>query len=259
MLNATCWLVLVINLMITVNGKLDGEALDKHKEHHYYAHGDINDGSPLVKQRKAYHENDDLFGAKMYRTLFSVKRREHMNAVKSLMAMDEKKRKELLLELVFKIIKVVRNAKDMIEGANFNPNDTFPNEEQSTLRDAIGNIIENTAFYSNLILYFPTVLLESYKKDIEWQLLFAWAYKFTTALRLHDDVAEKLLDLAGQQLDIIPKRDDFHNPYDKKAIKEELQWESLRRMEEALREKEEQKKLDRKKKKKRPSLSRAEL
>lgn len=52
------------------------------------------------------------------------------------------------------------NAKNIIEKANFNPNDTFPSEEQDNLRDAIGNIVENTAFYSNLVLYFPTVLLD---------------------------------------------------------------------------------------------------
>uniref|UniRef100_A0A1I7VU31 Coiled-coil domain-containing protein n=1 Tax=Loa loa TaxID=7209 RepID=A0A1I7VU31_LOALO len=194
-----------------------------------------------------------------HRTLFSVKRREHLNAVKSLMAMDEKKQEKLLLELVFNIIKVMGNAKNIVEKANFKPNDTFPSEEQSSLRDAIGNIVENTAFYSNLVLYFPTILLDRYKKDIDWQLLFAWAYKFTTTSRLHDDAAEKLLDLVGQQLEIIPRRDDFHNPYDRKAIKEELQREALRKMEEALREKQEQKKLDRKKKKKKPSLSRNEL
>lgn len=56
------------------------------------------------------------------------------------------------------------------------------------------------------------------------------------------------------------RRDDFHNPYDRKAIKEQLQLESLQKMEEALRKKQEQKKLDRKKKKtKKPSLSRTEL
>ncbi|KAK6102590.1 ERK and JNK pathways inhibitor family protein [Brugia pahangi] len=250
------WWPLLINLVIIINGKLDEKHMDKHNEqHHHFNVSDLND-----EKHKAYHDHDDIFGAKMYRTLFSVKRREHLNAVKSLMALDEKKREKLLLELVLNIIKVMGNAKIVIEKANFNPNDTFPSEEQSSLRDAIGNIVENTAFYSNLVLYFPTVLLDRYKKDIDWQLLFAWAYKFTITSRLHDDVAEKLLDLAGQQLEIIPRRDDFHNPYDRKAIKEELQLESLRKMEEAIRKKQEQKKLDRKKKKtKKPSLSRTEL
>lgn len=56
------------------------------------------------------------------------------------------------------------------------------------------------------------------------------------------------------------RRDDFYNPYDKEAIKEKMQQESLRKMEEAIKAKHEQKKLDRKKKKtKKPSLSRTEL
>ncbi|VDK65078.1 unnamed protein product [Onchocerca ochengi] len=247
--------ILIEFLVANVDGKLDGQHTDKH-----HVTGRINDGSYQEMERKAYNDHDDLFGAKMYRTLFSVKHREYLSAVKNLMTMDEKKRGRLLLELVSNIIKVMGNAKNIIEKANFNPNDTFPTEDQSSLRDAIGNIVENTVFYSNLILYFPTVLLDKYKKDIDWQLLFAWAYKFTIASRLHDDVADKLLDLAGQQLEIIPRRDDFRNPYDKKAIKEELQRESMRKIEEALRKKQEQKKLDRKKKKtKKPSLSRTEL
>ncbi|VDO68546.1 unnamed protein product [Onchocerca flexuosa] len=83
-----------------------------------------------------------------------------MSAVKNLMTMDEKKRGKLLLELVSNIIKVMGDAKNVIEKANFNPNDTFPTEDKSSLRNAIGNIVENTAFYSNLVLYFPTVLLD---------------------------------------------------------------------------------------------------
>ncbi|CAG9540266.1 unnamed protein product [Cercopithifilaria johnstoni] len=248
-------LPLLVHLAVIVNGKLDGQHIDKQYEHH-----PVNGSFSAREQRKAYHDHDDLFGAKMYRTLFSVKHREYLDAVKRLTAMDEKKQMKLLLELVSNIIKVMGNARNIIEKANFNPNDTFPSEEQSSLRDAIGNIVENTAFYSNLILYFPTVLLDRYKKDTDWQSLFVWAYKFTTASRLHDDVAEKLLDLVGQQLEIIPRRDDFHNPYDKKAIKEKLQRESIQKMEKALREKQEQKKLDRKKKKiKKPSITKTEL
>uniref|UniRef100_A0A0R3RFA9 Coiled-coil domain-containing protein 134 n=1 Tax=Elaeophora elaphi TaxID=1147741 RepID=A0A0R3RFA9_9BILA len=252
MLNSSWWLFLLY-LVVNVSGKLDGQHTDKHNRHH-----PVNGSGLEREQHKAYHDHDDLFGAKI--TLFSVKHREYLSAVKSLMAMDEKKQVKLLLELVSNIVKVMGDAKNIIEKANFNPNDTFPSDEQSSLRDAIGNIVENTAFYSNLALYFPTVLLDRYKKDTDWQLLFAWAYKFTITSRLYDDVAEKLLDLVGQHLEIIPRRDDFYNPYDRKAIKEELQRESLRKMEEALRKKQEQKKLDRKKKKaKKPSLTRTEL
>lgn len=57
----------------------------------------------------------------------------------------------------------MRSAKNIIEKANFNPNDTFPSDNQSSLRNAIGNIVENTVFYSNLMLHFPTVLLNRYK------------------------------------------------------------------------------------------------
>lgn len=193
------------------------------------------------------------------KTLFKVKHREQLNAVKSLMSMDEKKREKLVTELMLSIVKVVNHAKGVIEKAHFTPNDTFPSETKSDLRDAIANVVENTAFYSNLALHFSSIVLDSYKKDLEWQFQFGWAYNFTRIARLHDDAADKLLDLAGQQLNIIPQRDDFYNPYDSKAIKEVVEREAIRKMEEALRKKQEEKKLERKKKKNKPSLSRSDL
>ncbi|VDK36707.1 unnamed protein product [Gongylonema pulchrum] len=153
----------------------------------------------------------------------------------------------------------MNNAKKVIEKAQFNPNDTFPNEKNSDLRDAIGNVVENTVFYCNLALHFPSVVVQRYKKDLEWQFLFNWAYNFATVARLHDDAAEKLLDLAGQQLEIIPRREDFRNPYDKKVIKEELEREAVRKLDEAMKKKHEEKKLELKKKKNRPTLSRIDL
>ncbi|EJW83265.1 hypothetical protein WUBG_05825 [Wuchereria bancrofti] len=95
------WWPLLIHLVVIINGKLDEKHMDKHSEQHLVNGSDLND-----EKHKAYHDHDDIFGAKMYRTLFWVKRREQLNAVKSLMALDEKKREKLLLELVFNIIKV---------------------------------------------------------------------------------------------------------------------------------------------------------
>ncbi|VDN02797.1 unnamed protein product [Thelazia callipaeda] len=250
------WFTLVQLMLILTNGKFDNRLVDKHQEDHTKT---ASSNIRIPEDIKKSDAHEDVFGAKMYRSLFSVKHREQLNAVKSLLAMKSK-REKFLLELVHSIIKVIVNGKRIIEKAEFSPNDTFPTEGKKDLRDAIGNVVENTVFYSTLLLHFPTVLLSTFKKDTDWQLVFAWAYKFTLAVRLHDDAADKLLDLAGQQLDIIPKRNDFYNPYDKKAIKDQMERKALQKMEEALHKKREQKKVERKKIKiKKPSLSRIEL
>lgn len=59
MLHSSWWLFL-IHLVVIVNGKLDEQHIDKHNEHH-----SINGSYPEGEQRKAYHDHDDLFGAKM--------------------------------------------------------------------------------------------------------------------------------------------------------------------------------------------------
>ncbi|VDN88974.1 unnamed protein product [Brugia pahangi] len=58
------WWPLLINLVIIINGKLDEKHMDKHNEqHHHFNVSDLND-----EKHKAYHDHDDIFGAKMCKT-----------------------------------------------------------------------------------------------------------------------------------------------------------------------------------------------
>lgn len=67
-----------------------------------------------------------------------------------------------LEEWVFKRyeFQVVNHAKGVIDKAHFTPNGTFPSETKSDLRDAVANVVENTAFYSNLALHFSSIVLD---------------------------------------------------------------------------------------------------
>lgn len=54
------WWPLLAYLIVNVDGKLDGQHVDKHSEHH-----PVNVSYLEAEQRKAYHGHDNLFGARM--------------------------------------------------------------------------------------------------------------------------------------------------------------------------------------------------
>lgn len=55
--------LLVLYLAVIISGKLDEEHTDKHNKHHF------NVSYPDREQHKAYHDHDDLFGAKMCKNI----------------------------------------------------------------------------------------------------------------------------------------------------------------------------------------------
>ncbi|VDK58890.1 unnamed protein product [Gongylonema pulchrum] len=92
-------LVLLLNAVI-IDGKVD-KHVDKHDGHvHEFTE------PAAAHEHKAYHDHEDVFGAKMYKTLFKVKHREQLSAIKHMMKMDEQKREKLVLELILSIVKV---------------------------------------------------------------------------------------------------------------------------------------------------------
>ncbi|VDN54874.1 unnamed protein product [Dracunculus medinensis] len=193
------------------------------------------------------------------KTLLKVKRKEQVNAIKSIIALSNgKKQKKLIDDLIKNIEKVITGAKLLIESKQFHSFDPFPSN--NLLREALANVIENTAFFSEIVLRFPSFIGKRFSSDSNWNAIVNWAYNFSMGTNLYDDSGSKLLNLAAQQLNIIPREENFYNPYDKRNIKEEMEFEAVRRMNEAKERKLQEKKLERKRKKKNvPSLTKSEL
>ncbi|VDD86271.1 unnamed protein product [Enterobius vermicularis] len=182
------------------------------------------------------------------RKLLRMKHREQLAAVQNIVNIgDKKKQKKLLDELL-----VVRTAKGVIERSGYQPKDPFP-EKDEKLRDAVSNVVENTAFFCEFVLRFPTKFYRL-KKSQEWNELVRWGYEFTSAMNVYDTAEKKLLNLAAQQLSLIPRDENFHNPYDKKVQKEEIEREEAREKRKLEKQKEKKQRKERK-----PSLSKNEL
>ncbi|VDM46729.1 unnamed protein product [Toxocara canis] len=227
-----------------------------HSDKHHDGAATVGSFSKSVKDERLDSENH----AKLYRNALKLKRREQLNAVKTILAIDNaKKRKVLVLDLVSGMQKVIDEAKQLIEKANYNAGDAFP-FANTQLKEAIGNVVENTAFFCEFALRLPSIIGKKYLNDYKLRSTVDWAYKFSEAADLYDEVAQKLLNLCGQELNVITREENFVNPYDKKFIKEEIEREAVRRMKEAQEKKAQQKKMEKMKKKERkPTLSKTEL
>ncbi|KHN74740.1 Coiled-coil domain-containing protein [Toxocara canis] len=175
--------------------------VETHSDKHHDGAATVGSFSKSVKDERLDSESH----AKLYRNALKLKRREQLNAVKTILAIDNaKKRKVLVLDLVSGMQKVIDEAKQLIEKANYNAGDAFP-FANTQLKEAIGNVVENTAFFCEFALRFPSIIGKKYLNDYKLRSTIDWAYKFSEAADLYDEVAQKLLNLCGQELNVITR------------------------------------------------------
>lgn len=130
----------------------------------------------------------------------------------------------------------------------------------TTLRETCSKIIENTAFLSELSLYFPEFIKKLFIKDINFKTLFIWAYNFSVNFQFYDIENLKMINLAGQELEIIPRMANFTNPYKQLSkSKEEFERDALETMKKNQEKKKTKATEEKKKRIKSPSLTRSEL
>ncbi|KAH7731132.1 hypothetical protein AAVH_00029 [Aphelenchoides avenae] len=202
-----------------------------------------------------------LDARKIYQQLLRAKVAEQHAAVQALVAaQDAKKVKRTIEELVKTVRKVISTAKTHIDKEEFSASGTqFPTD--GALRESVANVVENIAFFGDLALYFPQIIDKLYQPDAELQRLIGWAYNFSAKMGIYDEAATKMLHLAGQQLNIIEREEDFVNPYSKLHMREELQRAAAEELRKAQEKKREEKMHEQKKKKRKnePRLSKSEL
>uniref|UniRef100_A0A915AZH6 Uncharacterized protein n=1 Tax=Parascaris univalens TaxID=6257 RepID=A0A915AZH6_PARUN len=246
--------IIIAYLLIILHFIDDNSAeLDMHSDKH-------NDRIvPNFKSNKDEHIESENH-LKLYRNAFKLKRREQLNAVKTIFAMDNlKKRNTLIIDLINRMQKVIDEAKQLIMKCNYTVGGVFP-FANTQLKEAIGNVVENTAFFCEFALRFPSVVGKKYWNDRKFRSTIEWAYKFSEIADLYDDTARRLLNLAGQELHIIEREENFINPYDKRRIKEQIEREAVKRIDEEKERKQREKKMEIKKKKERkPTLTKTEL
>ncbi|KAJ8919275.1 hypothetical protein NQ315_003859 [Exocentrus adspersus] len=118
----------------------------------------------------------------------------------------------IMAEKVFTIIQESRAA---IEASHYIPGvSEFPLDNET--KDALSNILENTALFSEMILRFPDIAVAVLKTNNNWDVLLQWGIAFCNQVRyLLDKSTIKLLHLVSQELNHIERDPNYVNPYRK--------------------------------------------
>lgn len=152
----------------------------------------------------------------IYRHVFKQKRVEQMIAVENILKMDDYARQYKIVKIIFeKLFKVLEDAKVLVRESGYIPGDEFPSKQEH--KEAVGRIVENTAFFGDIVLRLPDIAHKIFSKDKEWKLLALWSLSFTNSTTIYDEMDSKLLNLMAQELKLIPREPNYFNPFTEEA------------------------------------------
>lgn len=114
-----------------------------------------------------------------------------------------------------KIFAMVQESRAQIEASDYIPGiSKFPMDEK--IREALSNILENTALFSEILLRFPDISTTVLKLNNNWDILLQWSIAFCNQVEyLLDKSTVKLLSLVSQELNHITRDPNYVNPYQK--------------------------------------------
>ncbi|XP_061163698.1 coiled-coil domain-containing protein 134-like [Saccostrea echinata] len=148
----------------------------------------------------------------MYKKLFQEHRALQLEAVKSIQNFGEYKQRYKLVELTLqKLFTVINEAKANLTVWGYVPGDPFP--DNSTIRDGLSKVFENTAMFGDLVLRLPDIVHAIYDSNKDWQFLIGWCYWFCKESGVFDGTDGKLLHLMAQEVNLIEKEENYLNPF----------------------------------------------
>lgn len=156
--------------------------------------------------------------------LFKRRRAEQLAAVKSFRKNSYEKQVSVVNMISNKMFKVIESSRVLLEASDFIPGSSpFPQDEN--IRDALSNILENTALFGEIVLRFPDIASKVLKDNNDYSVLFKWAVGFAQQNKnLLDDSTITLIGLVSQELNYTERSGNYTNPYRKfaKNYKHEL-------------------------------------
>lgn len=150
--------------------------------------------------------------------LFKRRRVEQLEAVKSLRRISSyESQYNMIMMMAEKVFTVIQNSRAQIESSGYIPGvSQFPADD--TTKDALSNILENTALFSEIVLRLPDITVSVLKVNNNWDILLQWSIAFSNQVKyLLDRSTVKLLDLVSQELNHTERDSDYVNPYRKGA------------------------------------------
>ncbi|EYB95480.1 hypothetical protein Y032_0159g3284 [Ancylostoma ceylanicum] len=209
-------------------------------DHTHDRHVDKSEKHKVVTPKS--HEHVDH--RKLYTELFKEKRRDQIGAIESIVNIEESKRRRYVEEVVKNVKEILEENRETLERIGHRATDSFPHNSE-TLTNALSKVLENIAFFADLSVRLP-FLENVMHRNRKLRTVVVWAYDYAKKTGLCDRATYKVLDLMAQQHEIIPRPENFVNPYDKERTKKHL--EEQERKEQQKRAEEKEKKISKKKK-----------
>ncbi|XP_050575533.1 coiled-coil domain-containing protein 134-like [Bombus affinis] len=163
-------------------------------------------------------QNSDASQIKIYEELFKKsferQRKEHAKAIKRLQKIGNYERLyKMILVIGEKMIDAIEINKALITNEDFNPDNRFL-PQNVTIQTAISTVLENTAFFGDILLHFPHFIHRILKAQQKWNPIINWSLNFTyrTKYLLDSETAVKI-HLASQELNVIKREQGYSNPY----------------------------------------------
>ncbi|XP_012541227.1 coiled-coil domain-containing protein 134 [Monomorium pharaonis] len=150
----------------------------------------------------------------LFKKLFAQRRKEHIEAVQTLLKMDSYERLyKMISVLAEKVMEVIESSKNIIEKAGFlSHNSSFP--EDTNVKDALSSILENTALLGDIVLHLPDITHRILKTQPGWNSTIHWSLSFVNQTRhLLNKSTITMFRLVEQELNITKRDPSYFNPY----------------------------------------------
>nr|XP_034983591.1 coiled-coil domain-containing protein 134 isoform X2 [Zootoca vivipara] len=152
-------------------------------------------------------------GLEIYKKLFEVKRKDQMNALKNLIELNDVNQQYKIIDIMLKgLFKVLEDSRAVLIAADVPPDGPFPQDEK--LKDAYSHVVENTAFFGDVVLRFPKIVHHYFDRNSNWNNLIRWGIGFCNQTGVFDQGPHsQVLGLMAQELGISEKSPEYRNPF----------------------------------------------
>ncbi|KAL7062050.1 hypothetical protein AAHC03_0627 [Spirometra sp. Aus1] len=145
--------------------------------------------------------------------MYKAKREEHFAHLIKIAQLDDASIMiELVTRLIIQLLELLKLHRAVLLNATLTRPDMAPAEVDAA--KAYAMVVETCPFLADLILRFPDsareVLAPQRSRHNE---LIAWAFEFTRQSKFPSETDLKLLTLAEQELNLIPRPDNYVNPF----------------------------------------------
>ncbi|XP_024890402.1 coiled-coil domain-containing protein 134-like [Temnothorax curvispinosus] len=178
------------------------------------AHAQREVDEPVTSEPQKGGESKSKLDEELFKKLFAQRRKDHIEAVQTLLKMDNYERLyKMITVLTEKIVEVVESSKSVIEKAGFLPhNSSFPVD--TDVKDALSSILENTALFGDIILHLPDITHRILRTQSGWNSTIHWSLNFANRTRhLLNKSTITMFRLVEQELNITERDPDYFNPY----------------------------------------------